>query len=55
VPVESWIIAGVLYVGLVALARALGPVRTTLGFPRHVPDEEIPSGAVADIATVTGA
>jgi purine-cytosine permease-like protein len=52
VPVESWLIAGVLYVALVAVARAMGPVRNALGFPRHVADEEIPTGAVADVATM---
>jgi hypothetical protein len=30
-------------------------VRDVLGFPRHVADEEIPSGAVADVATLAGA
>jgi purine-cytosine permease-like protein len=55
VPLESWVIAGGLYVVLVALARAFGPVRDALGFPRHVRDEEIPSTAVADVATLAGA
>ncbi len=55
VPFWSWLIAGVLYVVLVALARAVGPVRSMLGFPRHVKDEEIPTGAVTDVASVAGA
>jgi hypothetical protein len=51
VPLEAWAIAGVGYIGLVAVARALGPVRNQLGFPRHVGDEEINSEAVVDIAS----
>src|SRR2546423_759472 len=43
VPLESWLIAGALYIGLVAVARAMGPVRDVLGFPRTVPDEAIPT------------
>jgi purine-cytosine permease-like protein len=54
VPVESWLIAGGLYVALVALARATGPVRDLLGFPRTVPDDAIPTEAVADVATLAG-
>jgi O-antigen/teichoic acid export membrane protein len=53
VPLESWLIAGALYVALVAAVRAAGPVRDALGFPRHVRDEEIGTGAIADVATVT--
>jgi hypothetical protein len=37
---------------LVALARAVGPVRSMLGFPRHVRDEEIGTAAITDVATV---
>jgi purine-cytosine permease-like protein len=55
VPVESWLIAGALYIGLVAVARAMGPVRDVLGFPRTVADEAIPTEAVADVATLAGA
>jgi purine-cytosine permease-like protein len=55
VPVESWMIAGALYVVLVAVARAMGPVRDALGFPRTVPDDAIPTEAVADVATLAGA
>ena len=54
VPLESWLIAGGLYVSLVAVVRAAGPVRDALGFPRHVRDEEIGTGAIADVATVAG-
>jgi purine-cytosine permease-like protein len=53
VPLESWLIAGALYVALVAVVRAAGPVRDALGFPRHVRDEEIGTAAIADVATVT--
>ena len=38
---------------LVAAVRAAGPVRDALGFPRHVRDEEIGTGLVTDVATVT--
>ncbi|TMM21657.1 MAG: hypothetical protein E6F97_08150 [Actinobacteria bacterium] len=55
VPVESWLIAGGLYFGLVALVRAFGPVRSWLGFPKTVPDEAIPTEAIADVATLAGA
>jgi purine-cytosine permease-like protein len=55
VPLESWLIAGALYVALVAVVRAAGPVRDALGFPRHVRDEEIGTGAIADVATLAGA
>jgi purine-cytosine permease-like protein len=55
VPVESWLIAGALYIVLVAVARAMGPVRDWLGFARTVPDEAIPTEAVADVATLAGA
>jgi purine-cytosine permease-like protein len=51
VPLEAWAIAGVGYLALVAVARAVGPVRDQLGFPRHVRDEEIASDAVVDIAS----
>jgi hypothetical protein len=51
VPLESWAIAGIGYLALVAVARALGPVRDQLGFPKHIADDEIPSDAVIDIAS----
>jgi purine-cytosine permease-like protein len=52
VPLEAWAIAGALYVGLVALARAMGPIRAALGFAKTIPDTVIPSDAVIDIASV---
>jgi purine-cytosine permease-like protein len=55
VPVESWLIAGALYIGLVAVAQAMGSVRQWLGFARTVPDDAIPTEAVADVATLAGA
>jgi hypothetical protein len=55
VPVESWLIAGVLYIGLVAVVQSLGRVRDWLGFAKTVPDEAIPTEAVADVATLAGA
>jgi purine-cytosine permease-like protein len=52
VPVEAWAIAGGLYVALVALARAVAPVRAALGFPKSIPDAVIESGEILDIATI---
>jgi len=52
VPVESWAIAGALYVVLVAVARSVVPnLRYALGFAKYVRDDEITSGKVADIAS----
>jgi len=51
VPLESWLIAGAGYIVLVAVARAIGPVRTQLGFPKHIRDEDIATAAVRDIAS----
>jgi purine-cytosine permease-like protein len=52
VPLEAWAIAGGLYIALVALARAVGPVHTALGFAKTIADGMIPSDAVIDIASV---
>jgi cytosine permease len=52
VPLESWAIAGGLYLALVALARAVAPARAALGFPRTVADAEMGTGEVVDIASV---
>jgi purine-cytosine permease-like protein len=51
VPLEAWAIAGAGYLALVAVARAVGPVRSQLGFPKHVDDAAIESEAVVDIAS----
>jgi purine-cytosine permease-like protein len=51
VPLEAWLIAGAGYIVLVAVARALGPVRLHLGFPKTVGDAEISSDAVIDIGS----
>jgi len=48
VPLECWLIAGVLYVGLVALARTAN-VRELLGFPRNLDGRGVESNAVIDI------
>jgi purine-cytosine permease-like protein len=55
VPLESWLIAGVLYIGLVWVAHAAGQVRGALGFARTVPDEAIPTEAVSDVGSLAGA
>jgi hypothetical protein len=52
VPLEAWTLAGGLYIVLVAVARALAPVRFSLGFPNTVPDAAIASDAVLDVASV---
>src|SRR5207248_11364646 len=54
VPLEAWAIAGVGYIILVGLARAIGPVRTQLGFPKHVHADEIATDAVLDVASTGG-
>ena len=55
VPVESWLIAGGLYLLLVWVAHAVGQVRGALGFARTVPDEAIPTEAVSDVGSLAGA
>ena len=53
VPLESWAIAGALYIAGVAVARSVVPnLRGVLGFAKYVRDEEVPTGKVADIASV---
>jgi purine-cytosine permease-like protein len=55
VPVEAWAISGILYVAGVAVARVVLPsLRTALGFARFIREEEIPTAAVGDIATLSG-
>jgi purine-cytosine permease-like protein len=51
VPLEAWLLAGALYVALVAVARAVAPVRSVLGFARSIPDAAIASDAVIDVAS----
>jgi hypothetical protein len=51
VPLEAWAIAGVGYLALVAVARALGPVRGQLGFAKTVRDDEMHGTEPVDIAT----
>jgi hypothetical protein len=52
VPLEAWAVAGALYVALVAVARAVAPVRAALGFARTIADVEIDSDAVIDVASL---
>jgi hypothetical protein len=52
VPLECWLIAGVLYVALVAVAR-LADVRELLGFPRTLDGRAVESDAVIDIGNGT--
>jgi purine-cytosine permease-like protein len=51
VPLEAWLIAGAGYVVLVAVARAVGPVRTQLGFAKTLGDDEIAGDTPVDIAS----
>jgi purine-cytosine permease-like protein len=52
VPLEAWVIAGVLYVALVAAARATVPnLKSALAFSRPALSTSVPPGAVVDIAS----
>jgi purine-cytosine permease-like protein len=51
VPLEAWAIAGCAYIGLVAVARAVAPVRSALGFAKTIPDTAIASNAILDVAS----
>jgi purine-cytosine permease-like protein len=52
VPLESWLIAGALYVALVALTRAVVPnVKQALAFSRDALAAPVPPGAVVDLAS----
>jgi purine-cytosine permease-like protein len=53
VPLEAWVIAGSLYLALVAVVRAFASVRTALGFARTVRDDEIFSDEAVDIASIS--
>src|SRR5262249_43003536 len=54
-PLEAWVMAGVLYIVFVGIARAAAPASLTLkkilGFSKVVIDEPLPSYAVVDMAT----
>ena len=54
-PLEAWVMAGVLYIAFVAIARAAAPaslsLKRILGFSKVVIDEPLPSYAVVDMAT----
>jgi len=51
VPLESWLIAGGLYIGLVALARLFGAVHAQLAFSKQAIAANVPGGAIVDIAS----
>jgi purine-cytosine permease-like protein len=52
VPVEAWVLSGVVYVAAVAVARVVVPsVKGVLGFPSYVRDEQIAGTDVVDIAS----
>jgi len=51
VPLESWLIAGGLYIGLVGLAMLFGHVTTQLAFSKHAIAANVPGGEIIDIAS----
>ena len=51
VPLESWLIAGGLYIGLVALAKLFGSIKTQLAFSKQAIAANVPGGAIVDIAS----
>jgi hypothetical protein len=51
VPLIAWLIAGGLYIGLVALARAVSPVHSSLAFSKQAIAANVPGGAIVDIAS----
>jgi purine-cytosine permease-like protein len=51
VPLEAWAIAGGAYIALVAVARAIGPVRSQLGFAKTIADAEMQGSEPVDIAS----
>jgi purine-cytosine permease-like protein len=52
VPLESWLIAGIGYVALVALVRLVAPnVRSALAFSRPALAAQVPGDAIVDIAS----
>ena len=52
VPLESWAIAGALYIALVAFAQSVVPnIKDVLAFSRQALTENVPPGAVIDIAS----
>ena len=50
VPLECWLLAGVLYTVLVAVTRTVD-ARELLAFPRHLDDRAVESPAVIDVAS----
>jgi purine-cytosine permease-like protein len=54
IPLECWLIAGALYVGLVAVTRSMD-VREVLAFPHTLDSRSVESNDVIDIASVGGA
>jgi cytosine permease len=55
-PLETWVVAGALYVAGVAACKTLAPdsIRTLLGFDSHSMERKVPSGAVIDVTTEQG-
>jgi purine-cytosine permease-like protein len=53
IPLECWLIAGVLYAALVAVARS-ADVRDVLAFPHTLDNREIATAEIVDVAGATG-
>jgi purine-cytosine permease-like protein len=54
VPLEAWLLAGVLYVVLVAIARSVVPnIKSALAFSKQALEANVPGDAVVDIASET--
>jgi purine-cytosine permease-like protein len=56
VPVEAWLLAGVLYVVFVAIAKAVvkdeGELRSVLGFSEQARSSDVPGDAVVDLVSL---
>ena len=55
VPLEAWLLAGVLYVVGVAVCRAFAPdaITTLLAFDDRALEQQIPPRSVVDVASMT--
>jgi purine-cytosine permease-like protein len=54
VPLEAWVIAGALYIALVAVVQEAPNVKRLLAFSRRALETSVPPGAVVDVASEAG-
>ncbi len=54
VPLETWVIAGAAYIGLVALVRSAANAKQLLGFSKPALASNAPGDAIVDMATAAG-